>query len=99
IAPRYVPDTNVVVTAFGDDAGAVELTDLMPVDETGGMTPEHELLRVLTCTRGEMTIEVHYDPRPGFAVRRPRIRRDRLRGVFVTDGAAIWSLRVSVAVE
>jgi len=103
IAPRYVKDTNVVVTAFGDDAGAVELTDLMPVDEDGAhverLAPEHELLRVLTCTRGEMTIDVRYDPRPGFAVRRPRIRRDRLRGVFVTAGAAVWSLRVSVPVD
>ncbi len=75
---RYVPDTNVLVTSFETPSGAVEITDLMPVtpasDARTELVPEHELLRGVTCLRGEVDMELFFDPRAGYGGREVRLR-------------------------
>lgn len=97
--PRYVDDTNVVVTPLSSAAGALDVVDLMTVDDDGAgdrsLSPEHELLRVLTCTRGEVDVDVWFDPRPRFGTRRARMTIDRTRGIVVEDGAAVYALRAT----
>lgn len=55
-----------------------------PEEQQRRLMPEHEIARVLTSTRGERAIEVHFEPRPGFTQwkNRPRDRglpRDQSR--------------------
>lgn len=74
---RYVGFTNVLETTFRTDTGELRLTDLMPVaDEAamhGELLPEHEILRRVECVRGEVDIEILYDPRPEYARHTARI--------------------------
>jgi GH15 family glucan-1,4-alpha-glucosidase len=74
----YLGDTNVLVTRFAAPGGELELTDFMPVlegdVERRTLHPEHELLRILRCLRGELEVEIVFDPRPGYAARPVRIQ-------------------------
>src|SRR2546430_7114565 len=63
---RYLPDTNVLETRFIAAGGELTLTDFMPVVEHRGMLPEHELVRLLRCDRGEVEVEIVFDPRPDY---------------------------------
>src|SRR5256886_7366298 len=65
----YVDQTMVLETTFVTAAGTAVLTDAMAVgrNERGhdlGAGAPGVLLRQLTCTDGEMEVEVSYSPRP-----------------------------------
>src|SRR3972149_3342983 len=45
---HYLPDSNVLVTNFVTDSGAVSLTDFMPIGDDVARC-EHELVRVVRC--------------------------------------------------
>jgi GH15 family glucan-1,4-alpha-glucosidase len=70
----YAPGTNVLLTRFTTSSGTAVLTDFMPVQTEAErariLRPDHELIRILTCERGEMPFEVVFEPRPGFARRK-----------------------------
>ncbi|HEV8574832.1 MAG TPA: glycoside hydrolase family 15 protein, partial [Dehalococcoidia bacterium] len=66
---RYLPETNILETAFETDSGAATLTDFMPVHphslpqqprETGG---RQELARILKCTHGSIRFFMQCAPR------------------------------------
>lgn len=75
---RYLPGTNVLETRFEVEGGEVVVCDLMPVasEEEKHLVPlaEHEILRVVRCTRGEVGIETHLRARPDYGRKAPRIR-------------------------
>jgi GH15 family glucan-1,4-alpha-glucosidase len=73
---RYIQDTPVLVTRFDTPGGTLVLTDWMPASDQppAWPQPEHELLRCIRCTRGEVEVEVLYDPRPDFGRYRPRLQ-------------------------
>jgi GH15 family glucan-1,4-alpha-glucosidase len=97
---RYAGHSNVLVTAFESDGGTVQLTDLMPVyseeDKQRVLVPEHELLRVVECTRGEVELEVQFAPRPDYGRRPPRLRVAHGLGIRVEDGPHLYTLRSDV---
>lgn len=73
----YVGATAVLRTTFRDDSVEVTLTDAMPItspdDEKTSLSPENEILRIVTCVRGSAEIEVVFDPRLSFGKRTPRL--------------------------
>ncbi len=76
---RYLGQTNVLRSTFQAAEGELTLTDFMPVltreDARRRMHPEHELQRIVRCERGEVEVEIVFDPRPDYARRRPALRR------------------------
>ncbi len=97
VARRYIDDTNVLETRFDTDTGTLVVTDLMPVasEEDKGrlLLPDHEILRVARCVRGEVDVEVHFAPRPHYGQRPGRIRDAGRLGVRVELGADLLVLR------
>ena len=79
IVRRYLGHTNVLETTFRTDTGVARLVDVMPVaDEpvkARELWPEHEILRQIDVTEGEVEILVRYEPRPDYARGRVRITR------------------------
>lgn len=75
----YVRDSNVLQTRFITPGGVLELTDCMPVasedQKRHELLPEHELLRIVECTEGEVELEVLYEPRPDYGRARPTLRQ------------------------
>jgi GH15 family glucan-1,4-alpha-glucosidase len=56
----YLPDTNVLLTRFLSASGVGEITDFMPVAEQSN---GNELIRRVTCIRGDVTFLMKCRPR------------------------------------
>jgi GH15 family glucan-1,4-alpha-glucosidase len=78
----YVGATNVLRTTFQAAGGEVELTDclVLPDVRERELYPQHELLRRVECTSGEMEIEVSFAPRPDYGRVRPAFANRRKLG-------------------
>ena len=100
---RYLDDTNVLETRFDTATGTLVLTDLMPVasEEDKGrlLLPDHEILRVAECVRGEVEIEMQCAPRPDYGRRPGRIRHAGRLGVRVEMGADLLVLRSDLPLD
>ena len=74
VRQEYLPNTNVLSTTFHTDQGEVTLIDFMPLTEGSrpGQCP-HEIHRILTCTRGTMTVECRFLPRLDYGRAKTRV--------------------------
>jgi GH15 family glucan-1,4-alpha-glucosidase len=70
---EYVEDTNVLHTTFRTNEGRLQLTDFMPLSgridgccETSSTAPA-EIVRLLDCQKGEVTVELEWSPRLDYA--------------------------------
>ena len=105
VARRYIPNTNILETRFETSTGTVVLTDLMPVRENSSLVPDHEIIRQVECTSGEVEIEVQLTPRAGYGETAPRLEaRGKLglrfchrRGVYWLRGETHFSVREDYA--
>jgi GH15 family glucan-1,4-alpha-glucosidase len=75
---RYADQTLVLETTFTTASGTAVLTDTLAVgpDERGHQLGAHSpgmLLRSLTCTDGEIEVEVSYAPRPQYGLVHPAL--------------------------
>lgn len=92
----YVDETNVLVTRFTGPGGRVALTDLMPAlseeEKRRRRLSEHQLLRVATCERGEVELEVTFAPRPEYGRRPVGLRRVGGLGLRFEVGRKLFTL-------
>ena len=97
---RYLDETNVLETCFETDEGTLIVTDLMPVaseeEKERLLLPDHEILRVAECVRGEVEIAMRLVPRPHYGGRRGRVRAAGRCGVRVEVGADLFVLRSDI---
>ena len=97
---EYVGDTAVLRTTFHTENGEFVLTDAMPIaspDDTHNLLiPEHEIVRVLHCTRGEGAVEVQFEPRSGFAQWNDKLTDRGLLGIRVDTRQGLLTLRSDV---
>ncbi|HEY9381295.1 MAG TPA: trehalase-like domain-containing protein, partial [Burkholderiales bacterium] len=66
----YIEHTNVLQTRMRSPTGALLLTDCVSVaadDRIAELAPEHEMIRLIECTEGEVDVEVYFAPRPDYA--------------------------------
>ena len=66
----YLPESNVLLTRFLGDAGIVELTDFMPVDNN---RKRHCIMRKITAVNGAARIELRCSPRFDYARLKHRV--------------------------
>ena len=96
----YAPGTNVLCTTFESATGTAILTDLMPVESERAkrlvLTPYHELIRHLECTRGEINIELDFYPRADYGSRDVRLRQVKALGISLEVDDTVYWLRSSV---
>jgi GH15 family glucan-1,4-alpha-glucosidase len=100
---RYVDASNVLVTEFEAPGALVRLIDLMPVfaeeDKQRVLVPEHELLRIVECVRGEAELDVCFEPRPDYGQNSARLRSARGLGIRLEHGANLYTLRSDAPLE
>ena len=71
---RYLPGTNVLETRFLTDRGELTVTDCLAVrPESTDPDPLHQLLRLIRCETGSVTVEVDLRPRFDFGLTVPRL--------------------------
>ncbi len=94
---EYVGETAVLQTTFTTDDGEFTLTDAMPIatpeEQRRMLMPEHEIVRVLTCTKGEGSIEVRFEPRTGFGQWNDKLRDRGKLGLRVETRQGLLTLR------
>ena len=99
---RYLPDTNILETGFETAGGRATLLDLMPVhppetlsDEGPDGETESRLIRILTCTHGEVAGRFVIRPTFDYA-RQTCVASETAGGVLF--GAGDQRLRASASV-
>ncbi|HET9594121.1 MAG TPA: glycoside hydrolase family 15 protein [Anaeromyxobacteraceae bacterium] len=94
---RYAERSNVLETRFVTSGGALRVTDLMPVsseaEQRAELGPDHEVLRIVTCERGEVEVATEYAPRPDYGRERPRLRAAGALGIRAETRQGLLSLR------
>ncbi len=71
---RYLPGTNVLETTFRTDGGTLVLTDFFAYREDLDMAhPDHQLIRIVRCSDGEVAVKVKYVPRFDYGLTTPRL--------------------------
>ena len=99
----YIRGSNVLETNFTSPAGRATLTDLMPVAseefKRQHMLPDHELLRQVICTEGEIPLEVAFCPRPYYGSQDGQIKNLGVQGLRIDVGRGAYFLRSSVALR
>ncbi len=97
---RYVDDTNVLETRFETAGGSLVLTDLMPVAEEDEknrfLMPEREILRLLRCDRGEVDLEMVFEPRPEYGRAPGRLRSVGALGIRLDVDSSVLALHTDL---
>ena len=101
----YISNSNVLETRFKTKSGVVVLTDLMPVDPSrDSLVPDHEIVRGeivrgVTCTAGEVELEVTLAPRARYGEAVPRLREAGRLGIRIDYGRGVYWLRSTIALR
>lgn len=100
---RYIDGTNVLQTRAQTPSGSVVITDLMPVaseeDKRTLFLPDHEILRVVECERGEVDIQMRLEPRPAYARQQPKIRDGGTLGIRIETRNGLLVLRTDAPLD
>jgi GH15 family glucan-1,4-alpha-glucosidase len=96
---RYLPDTNVLCTEFEAEGGKLLLTDCFSVAEESNkrrrLYPEHEILRRVECTSGEVRVRVEFRPRRDYGRSGITLRSNGDWGVSCNTGGRLILLHFS----
>jgi GH15 family glucan-1,4-alpha-glucosidase len=88
----YLPDTNVLLTRFLSESGIAEVSDFMPVGESGGA---HRLIRRAKAIRGDIHCRILCDPRFDYARARHHVdQKSDHEVLFISEGQDKTALRL-----
>jgi GH15 family glucan-1,4-alpha-glucosidase len=100
VSRRYIDDTNVLETTFSSSSGKIVLIEFMPVaseeQKKRMLWPEHELVRQVTCTEGNLDLIVEFEPRPDYGRITPGIANGGKLGWRIEMGTLVFTLRADV---
>jgi GH15 family glucan-1,4-alpha-glucosidase len=100
MARRYIENTNVLETEFATASGKIVLTDFMPVtseeQKKKKLWPEHELVRRVKCTQGEVELIVDFNPRLDYGRVTPKIKDCGKLGWRIDIGTCVFTFRSEI---
>jgi GH15 family glucan-1,4-alpha-glucosidase len=95
----YIRDSNVLETRFVCPGGKATLTDLMTVAseefKRSALVPDHEIVRQLACTEGEIEVRVNFHPRTDYGLKPVRIHDLGPLGLRMNVGRGAYWLHSS----
>ncbi|HEV2172377.1 MAG TPA: glycoside hydrolase family 15 protein, partial [Nitrospira sp.] len=92
---QYLRNTNILQTTFETPSGILVLTDLMPVRENTSLVPDHEIIRQVECTAGEVEVDVLLAPRAKYGEAMPKLEERGCLGLRFCHGRGVYWLRGS----
>jgi GH15 family glucan-1,4-alpha-glucosidase len=87
----YLPDSNVLLSRFLAHEGVAEISDFMPVEESGG---SHCLVRRAKAVRGEIPFRLLVDPAFDYARAGHRVEEHGREVLFRSEGSDGLALRL-----
>ena len=91
----YLPDSNILLTRFLSEQGVAEISDFMPVTESGGA---HNVVRRVKTVRGEVKFRMTCAPRFDYGRAAHTCERKDGYVCFISEGLVL-RLRSSVPLE
>src|SRR5262245_25633846 len=79
----YLSDSAVLLTRFLSADGVAEISDFMPVEESG---PVHSLIRRVKTVRGEIRFRMTCAPRFDYGRAEHHVEHNGCETIFVSDG-------------
>ncbi len=79
----YLPDTNILITRFLYQDGVAEVSDFMPVRQSGGV--DHQLIRRAKSVRGKIIFRLELAPRFDYARKSHRVEQQGAAWLFQSD--------------
>ncbi|MFW6054948.1 MAG: glycoside hydrolase family 15 protein [Thermodesulfobacteriota bacterium] len=98
---EYIPQTNILVTSFRTRTGVLKITDFMPVlseNDQENHEERHVLYRLLEMDKGQMEVELLFQPRFDYGRARTSIRPVE-GGVLAEGGGLSLALTGTQAME
>ena len=94
----YLPETNILLTRFLADEGVAELTDYMPIEDTGEQP--NEIVRTVSVIKGNIHFTTRCQPRFNYA-RSPHQTEisDRCARFFPAENCSPMALYSTAALE
>jgi len=94
---RYIEESNVLETRFLTGPGEATLIDLMPVAseqfKRTEIVADHEIVRHVICTKGEVEIQVEFHPRAAYGGNAVRLHDHGKLGIRFESGRGVYWLR------
>ena len=94
----YLADSNILLTRAYAESGVGQIQDFMPVVH-GGERKSHQLIREVSCVRGEVHYDLECRPAFDYARARHRIHRHERGVVFETGGDYVFAFLSPVPIE
>ena len=88
----YHPDTNILVTRSYTADGVGQIEDFMPIASTGEDKKLHQIIRHVSCVRGEMQYSLECIPAFDYARGTHSITIKEQGAIFNTNGEGIFCL-------
>jgi GH15 family glucan-1,4-alpha-glucosidase len=99
----YIEGTNVLQTRFQTSSGSIVITDVMPVaseaEKRTLLLPDHEILRIVECERGEVDIQMRLEPRPDFTGYPTRVQNGGALGIRMEMPRGLLVLRTDAPID
>jgi GH15 family glucan-1,4-alpha-glucosidase len=96
----YIDHSNVLETRFSCSSGTASLIDLMPVAseefKRKTLLPDHQLIRELRCTSGEIEVAVDFFPRSDYGSKSVQIHTLRKLGLRMDVGRGAYWLHSTI---
>ena len=97
---EYLGESAVLCTTFTTPEAEFTLTDAMPIatteEQRRSLMPEHEIVRVLTCTKGEGAVTARFEPRTGFGQWNDRLNDRGKLGIRIVTRQGLLTLRTDI---
>src|SRR4051794_30909670 len=94
---RYVGASAALETTFETTSGSIRVVDLMPIgDQTSGLHPMREILRVVEGVEGSVEIDIRFEPRPNYGRVPVRMRRRGALGYSCAWRDELFLLRTEI---
>src|SRR2546421_998023 len=97
---HYLDETNVLETEFSAETGKMTVTDFMPVtsekNKKAQLWPEHELVRQVRGTDGEVRVILDFSPCLDYGRLGPQIKNAGALGWRIEVGAGLFTLRSDI---
>ncbi len=94
----YWPETNVLISRFLCSDGVAEITDFMPVENTGEKQKHHRLIRLVNVVRGKMTFNVACYPAFNYARDQHELTVSENGAYFNSEKLSLW-LKTDVSLK
>jgi len=100
IKREYIAGINVLQTRFTTESGIIIITDFMPAfseeEKEKTLQPEHEIIRRVECEKGEVEIQIEFDPRPNYGRDNPDIKDAGTLGIRIERNGQLITLKSDV---